>query len=270
MQSFLSFFKIESKKCKKFYLVILFIISLFIIAYIHNNNIAYIAMFSLFSVALISFALGRLNIKNIQLELLHHPDIFANEKFLYKAQLSGKGYGIFLREKKYNLDGKLLIDLEYSFAKRGIHTIESETLFSFYPLALVKFIKRVSLNKEILVYPELKGKSLEEALLSGNSFIGYKDEFEGIKPYSSSDNITDIHWPSVAKGEIASKKFSYISEEESLCFDLSLLGGSLEERISQIALWSVEAQKKGYKYKVRIAQKELKDLDEILTTLALY
>jgi uncharacterized protein (DUF58 family) len=270
MQSFSNFFNLKLKPLKSFWFAILLIILLFVVAYVHNNNVAYIVMFFLFSVILIAIYLGARNIKNMNLELLYEPKVFANRAFKYKAKLCSCGYAIYVQDKRHNINGEKLIDLEYKFNKRGFHKIDSKEIYSYYPLGLIKYIKRVILDKEVLVFPELKGKSLEKSFFSSNSINGYINDFEGLKNYSQSDNISDIHWPSVAKGEMASKKFSYNSESDTLVFDYNLISGDKESKLSQLALWSVEAESMGYKYIVKIDRKVLKDIDEILKTLALY
>ena len=270
MKSFSNFFNLKFKPLKSFWFIFLVILLLFITAYIHNNNVAYIVMFFIFSVISIAIYLGSRNIKNINLELLYKPKVFANTPFKYKAKVSSCGYAIYIQNIMHNINGEKLVDLEYMFNKRGVNKIAFEEIYSYYPLGLIKYIKRVILNKEVLVYPELKGESLEKSFFSSNSINGYIDDFEGLKQYSQSDNISDIHWPSVAKGEMASKKFSYISESDTLIFDYNLLKGDKESKLSQIALWSVEANNMGYRYIVKIDGKILKDLDEILKKLALY
>jgi len=270
MQNFLNYFNINLKPTKAFWFVVFIIFLLFMVAYIHNNNVAYIAIFFLFSIVAIAVYLGGRNIKNINLELLYEPKIFANTPFKYKAKLCNCGYAIYVQDKMHNINGQELIDLRYKFNKRGIHKIYSKEIYSYYPLGLIKYIKRVILDKELLVFPELKGKSLEKSFFSSNSINGYINDFEGLKNYSQSDSLSDIHWPSVAKGEIASKKFSYNSESDTLVFDYNLLSGDKESKLSQIALWSVEAENMGYKYIVKIDGKVLKDIDEILKKLALY
>jgi len=242
-------FALSSKPTKYFYILIGAIIILFIMAYTHNNNIAYIVMFFIFSISLSSLIIGRINILKSQIEIKKNR-IFANQP----TKIS-----IFVKKGKF-----INFNSTYTFPKRG-YNILTIKLSSNYPLNLAIFYKEI--KKEILVYPELKGVSLK------NGFIKTENiDFDGLKNYNY-DDIKFIHWASFAKGDLQVKKFSGDSENiQSLVFDINKLQGDKETKISQLALWCYEAYQKNLKFTLILDKKieSKKGFDEIFKRLALY
>jgi len=264
------FYKIKVKNSKKFYYIILFIIVLFMASYMHNNNISYIVMFFLFSISFVSLIKGRMNLKNISLKLIYYEPPFANRKFKTKIEVKGKGYDIHIEDKitiPY-LKGKEIVELQFFSPKRGYFKIEKIEVYSYYPLGIAKFYREFYFNKQIIIHPEPKGKSLENYFFQ--SLSGSKDDFDGLKRYEKGDSLASIHWPSFAKGEELSKKFINLNESKELLFDYNKIEGDKESRLSQITLWILEAEKKGYKYKVILDREIEGNRDEILKQLALF
>ncbi|EDM24303.1 DUF58 domain-containing protein [Caminibacter mediatlanticus] len=268
------FFDIRIKKSKYFYLLLVYIFFLFSAAYVHNNNIAYIVLFFTISFLFINLFLGRKNIKNIKLIPLSYERAFANTPFKYKFLLQGEGFDIHIHNKVIPiLEKKEVIDLEYKFKKRGEFEIKDEIIYSFYPLRIIKFLKKVPINKKIIVYPQIKGKSLDDTFFKSKDLLGQRDDFEGLKSYEIGDSLSLIHWGSFAKGEMASKKFSFLNESKNLIFDIDNIDGDLEFKLSQLTKWVIEAYKKGYNFKVKLKNIYLDSkvgIDEILKKLALY
>ncbi|WP_457560268.1 DUF58 domain-containing protein [Caminibacter sp.] len=241
-----NFFKVKVRKKANFYLLLFFIVIFFIGGYVHNNNISFIVMFFLFSVGILSFVFGRRALLNTKVSLLK-CECFAKTPCVCKILI------------QYPFK-KEMFEIKKEFDKRGYNTF-SFMIKSSFPFDLVEFSKKVDFK--VLIYPKIKGKGLEE-FLKGNEL----SEFEDLKRYEG-EGISKIHWPSVAKGEIMSKKFANEESEKELVFDINKINAPKEEKISQITKWVVEAKKNKLPFKV-ILDKEYRDYDEILKKLALY
>ncbi len=240
---------IKVKKTKNFYLIILLMVLFFIMGYVHNNNLAYITLFFIFSFSLIGMILGRVNIKKAFYSL---PDIriFAGDKVV----LPFKKEGDFFAE----------IENEVIFEKRGINKKEF-LIKSSYPFKLAVFYKKIPVK--VLVYPALKGESLKTA------FFGKEEnDFEGLKQYNYED-MKYIHWPSLAKEDLQVKVFGGKKKGRELVFDYSKIPGNKEDKISQLAKWAYEAYEMGEEFKIILPDMEINSkegFDEVFKKLALY
>ncbi len=258
-----SFKKYFSKKC---YLLLIAIFLLLFLGYFHSNNIAYILGFFLISF-LVAFAiLGCINIKRVDFELFFPKRVFANSPFDLSLKFKNRVYDIYIYDKHFSI-AQNIIHLPFLIKKRGYFDLKELEVVSFFPFCN-KFIKKIAVNKRVIVYPEIKGESLKE-FISKNIAKG-SDDFEGLKNYEG-ESINLIHWASVAKGEIFAKKFNSYVKDKELIFDYSLIKGDKEFKLSQLTKWIIEAEKLGLKYKVVLNNKILDgDSDEILKKLALY
>jgi len=248
MKQIKKFYHISNKPTKYFFILVGAIFLLFIIAFTHNNNIAYIVMFFLFSISLNSLIMGRINILKAKVEI-KPTKIFANTPTKIPIFTTGED---------------IHFNSIYTFHKRGYNDLKIK-IYSSYPLYLATFSKIVI--KKVLVYPELKGVSLQKGFIKTENI-----DFDGLKNYNY-DDIKFIHWPSFAKGEMQVKKFSGDSEAiNHLIFDINKIPGDKEDKISQLALWCYEAFEKNLKFTLILDEKieSKKGFDEIFKRLALY
>ena len=246
------FYDIKVKKSRYFYIGLAVIFLLFIAGYVHNNNIAYIVMFFIFSFMFVSFFIGFKNIKNAKAEV-SFKRIFAKQK---------THIPVIIKDAKFV---KVPV-FEVEFKKRGYNSLPTIFIESDYPLFLYKFYRKIFFKNKVLVYPALKGESLKNA-------FGIREDidFEGLKPYDF-EEAKYIYWPSVAKGDIQAKKFSSLSDK-SLKFYYEKILGDKEDKISQLALWAKEAYDAGYEFEIIFPDKKISSkegFDEVFKKLALY
>jgi len=236
---------IKVKKTSRFYFALALIALFFVAGFVHNNNIAYIVMFFLFSILLVSMIMGRAKIK--------------------KAKVNFADLRVFANEEKepvyFSDDFAVLKPRTVRFDKRGRNEAEFE-LYTYYPLGVAKFSKKI--KKVFLVYPQLKGKSFKEA-------FGGNEDFETLKEYEG-EGLKYVHWASVAKGEIKAKKFSG-GENQKTVFDYNEIPGDKETKISQLALWAFEAYNKNVEFQIVLPGEKIdskEGFDEVFKKLALY
>lgn len=267
------------------YLLIFIFIALFMQAYIHNYNIVYLALFFTFAFSISSYAFGRSNIRALEVELLSLQRVFANKTSRYTLSLSSSKQDLYdisctsLEEKQHckvvRSDKPEVLTFSHKYARRGQMKLKSVQCESGFPLPHQTFYKVFDIERAFVVYPEPKGESIDEFIAKNNALYGDKDDFEGIKGYENSDRLSQVYWQSLAKGEtLMSKLFSYINEATVLHFDFLSCGRDDEQRLSQLALWVVQCEQRGYAYSIAIGQKRLDSKkmssDEILTYLGQY
>ena len=265
--------------------VVILIFGLFFEAYMHNFNLVYILLFFVFSFALIASPLGIMNFSGIELRLERTDRLFAKESsMVYFSLYANKTSDSFAlsfgcNESKTFLSAlsagqKQILSIPLTPKSRGSFEIQNCSLESLFPLGTIRFVWKFPEKFHALVYPQPKGISLEAFLRRQQSSFGEENDFEGITVHSGVIHLSKIHWPSVAKGITAIKKFAYEVPLEHLFFDFSAAGKNDEERLSQLTLWVLDCEKQALPFKIQMPGEVLdskrSSIDEILGKLAAY
>jgi uncharacterized protein (DUF58 family) len=286
-KTYISILKSVKNRPTKYFLYLVFIIiSLFVQAYMHNYNIVYIMMFFLVGVAGASSLYGIANISNIKIKLLSRERFFASTPASYTLSIindsTSSVYDITLKSeeatnhiKVIKAQERALLKFTTAFYKRGRAKLPNTTLSSLFPLPHERKYKEIHMQESLFVYAQPKGTSLFSIYNKDNSLNGEMDEFDGIRDFIQGENISYIHWPSLAKDEkLKSKTFLYEDEQKTLHFSYNKLTGESEDRLSQLTLWVLECEKHHLQFTLEINAKLLdskeQSIDEILTTIASY
>jgi len=153
---------------------------------------------------------------------------------------------------------------------------------TYFPLGLLRAWTWVDINARALVYPRpIFG---DTPLLASNASrddgvlidpLG-SDDFVDIREYVAGDPIKNILWRSFARtDELVVKRYaSYV--EPRLWFDFSQLPGEVEEKLSRITGWAIEATRGEREFGVKLPSSDIAPglgqahLDHVLKELALY
>ncbi len=250
-------------------------------AYMHNYNIVYIVLFFVFAVAGSSCLLGRLNIYKLQLKPLPVADVFAGRSFDLSIAIvneaASDSYALYLQDRpidRVEAKGERVVTVPKRFASRGRHAVGKLRLTSYFPFGHIRFYKEFHPKEKLIVYPRPKGKSLQKSFQSRLQRFGQLDSFDRLRSYDPADQLSHIHWPSVAKGQLQSKKFHYSMENRRLEFDFYRAGQGTEQRLSQLTLWVLQAYEHDIDFVLRLPKETLYkkrgQKDAILEKLALY
>ena len=258
------------------------IVGLFLLAYMYNHNIVFLMMFAAFSLAMGASFIGRRNLYDLELKLATQPRLFAHEPLQIPFELINPAnyerYAVYIAQEAIE-SGRVTIKansservyLEYKELTRGEYSFESLMIHSFFPFGHELFHTKRSVDESVLVYPQAKGKKLEEHFFNANSLSGERDDFDHLRTYDAKDSMSVIYWPSVAKGEMLSKEFIYEKESHFFALEYEKAGSNHEERLSQLCLWVLECEAKEAPFSVKIDDKVLdskRGIDVILATLA--
>ena len=73
------------------------------------------------------------------------------------------------------------------------------------------------------------------------------DDFYGLQEYQSGDSIKHIHWKAFAKGlGVFSKQYGGEQSSEEIWLDYDYAPGhNIEERLSQLCRWVIDAEQAG-------------------------
>ncbi len=149
--------------------------------------------------------------------------------------------------------------LRFPADRRGEHAVGMLSVGSVYPLGFLRATRQVPGSQRYLVYPEPAGDTtLPMANEMGapalaRSDFGEGDEFAGVRAYVPGESQRHIDWKAVARGQpMMTKQFATESHGRLfLDFD-AIPARDAEARLSQLALWIIEAERARRPYGLRL------------------
>ena len=266
-------------------LVVVLLFGLFLEAYMHNFNLVYITLFFVFAIAFAAGPIGLLNIGLLYPQYLRSSRLFAQRagEIFYSIdnRYTHSAWAItFVCDgHSYPLDPlpphqSTTIKLPITPLERGYFTLRGCSLETLFPLSSARLVLRIEESVELLIYPEPKGRPLGSFIQEHLHPFGEERDFEGLSPYSGSESLSRIHWPSIAKGEPSIKTFERYNHHDILIFRFEEAGEGNEERLSQLCLWVLECEATHRPFILEMPHRRLdstkEDIDAILRSLALY
>ncbi len=243
---------------------VLLIVLLLLIAFVYNNNLAYMLAFLLASVFFVT--------------ILHSYQALAGlvvQKGRCKAVFAGEaaGFDIHINNPTDVERRQILIKLQdtqsltlaaqstasvtlYSITQnRGWHPAGTVTLSSTYPLGLFRAWSPIRFDLKALVYPKpAPHETPFPQTPSAEAKQGFSrksgDDYYGLQEYQSGDSIKHIHWKAFAKGlGVFSKQYAGENSSDEILLDYNLAPGhNIEERLSQLCRWVIDAEQAGIRY----------------------
>ncbi len=242
---------------------VLLIMLLLLIAFVYNNNLAYLLAFLLASIFFVTILHSYQALAGLVLQKGRSKAVFAGEAAGFTIHLNNPT-ALERPHLQITLQDTLSLTLQaqsvaqltlYSITqKRGWHSAGTVTLFSTYPLGLFRAWSPLRFNLQALVYPKpallelpfpLSSSSQAEQGFSRNS----GDDFYGLQEYQSGDSIKHIHWKAFAKGlGLLSKQYGGEYSAEIYLDYEQAPGQDSEQRLSQLCRWVVDAEQAGITY----------------------
>jgi uncharacterized protein (DUF58 family) len=149
--------------------------------------------------------------------------------------------------------------LRFSAPRRGEHEISSIRLASSYPLGFLQASRRVAARQRYLVYPKPAGNPKLPSQPSHVRRPGPEtsqtegDDFAGVRPYVPGESQRHIDWKAVARGQAMMTKQFAAETEGMLYLDFAAMPArDTEQRLSQLALWVIEAERARRRYGLRL------------------
>jgi len=241
----------------------LLIALLFFIAFVYNNNLVYLLTFLLASVFFITTVHSFKSLSGLIIHQGHGKPVFAGETAAFPIHIDNRTSS---SRQQIKIEGQsetalflppnsqIQTFVYRTTSRRGWCEAGTITIYSTFPLGLFRAWSPLRFNLKVLVYPKpaaidlpfpqaSPGMNLEGASHKGS------DDFYGLKNYETGDSIRHIHWKAYAKGHgVFIKQYGGDNNGE-VWLDLdSTPGYDVEERLSQLCRWLLDADRAGLSY----------------------
>jgi len=243
-----------------------------------NNAAVYLLFFALAAVFLVSIPHTLINLTGVTVTLESVQPAFVGQEVSLPVEIMNDSratsHGIELalsgsnRERQridyIPADKAARITLRFAVQQRGEHKVDTLCLTSAYPLGFIRVLKSFTSSQSYFVYPKPAGDVQLPASFERRgdnralTEFGEGDDFSGVRAYVPGESQRHIDWKAVARGQpLMTKQFA--TEVEGVVYlDFSALhSADVEEKLSQLALWVIEAERAQRPYGLRLPGTEI-------------
>ena len=245
----------------------------------YENNLVYFILYLVAGLSAVSMFHTWRNLASIEVEHLRVKPAFAGEEIEVEIHLRNNG-----RRASYNLSFAWLegrrrrplrsrrganlragdarvVSAFLPASARGRYFLEKVVVRSAYPFGLFLAQLRVPAEAAYHVYPAPRGRT-ELPDLTTTSAEGPPrapgDEFSGVRAYLPGDSLRHIDWKAYARGRpLVVKQFTGGDGKELWLEARALPRLSLEDRLSQLTLWALEAEEGRVAYGLKLGNTHL-------------
>ncbi len=267
------------------------ILLLLLIAFVYANNLVYLLAFLLSGVLVVTMLHSFKSLAGLMLQKGQSTPVFAGEDAVFNLHISNPGnFGraaidIVLEQPltvTLPSQSKITVRLYAKTRNRGWHRPGKVTVSSLYPLGLFRAWAPVQFDFKVLVYPKPAEQSLpfpDAAAVNGEPGGGGRggEDFYGVREYQPGDAIKHIHWKALAKRQgVFSKQYGSERADELWLDYAQIQGNGVEERLSRLCRWVINAEQAGLRYGLRLPELVLapssgsEHYRKCLTALALF
>jgi uncharacterized protein (DUF58 family) len=243
-----------------------------------NNAANYLLFFCTIGVFLVSIPHTLLNLSGLRVNVESVKPAFAGQEVAVPIELANASrrprHGCVVSVPGTDDVGELVeevpageaarVTLRFTAAARGEYEIAQVQLRSSYPLGFLAASRRLKTQQRYVVYPAPEGDAeLPRGARSNRgaraeSLISEGDDYAGTRAYVPGESQRHIDWKAVARGQpLMTKQFTAdVDDVLRLDFDAIAANGT-EQRLSQLALWVIEAERAHRQYALGLPGTEL-------------
>jgi uncharacterized protein (DUF58 family) len=238
-----------------------------------NSAVIYLLVFLLASVVLVSIPHTLINLVDVTVRVESAKPTFAGDEVCLPVEIMNSsramrhGIEVILPDKDKTRarvdciprESAARLSLRFPARHRGEHRIDTLNLTSCYPLGFVRASRRFTSNLTYLIYPKPAGdphlpanrSRFADSLVPQR--IGLGDDFAGVRDYVQGESQRHIDWKAVARGQALMTKQFAAEINHAVYLDFFELGFSdVEEKLSQLTLWAIEAERNRRPYGLRL------------------
>lgn len=237
-----------------------------------NNTASYLLLFVTLSVFAVSIPQTLLNVTRLQVSAEAIKPTFAGQEAAVSIEIANRS-----RQSRRscvlslpNVDAApetvdeiapqraARVTLRFPAEARGQHELSRIELRSMYPLGFFAARRAFAIRQSYVVYPAPSGDpKLPTAPRKARSHVealtGEGDDYAGVRAYVPGESQRHIDWKAVARGQpLMTKQFTAESGDAVRLDFAATTGRDVEEKLSQLALWIIEAERARRRYELRL------------------
>lgn len=236
----------------------------------YSLSLGYALTFLLGSMALVSILHAFRNLLHLSVRAGKAAAVYAGQTALFPVHLDNPG-GLLRQVVGLSHDGQppefvdvpagasAVLRLAMPEARRGRLRAGKFSLFTRFPLGLFHAWSVLRLEMECIVYPRPDNSNaplpvaVQVAGQGGSGFGLGNEDFAGLRPYHPGDSLRHVAWKAAARGQgLLTKQFSGQARPELWLDWETLPGMGIEERLSRLSRWVLEADAAGMHYGLRL------------------
>ena len=276
----------------------LLLVLLLVTAINYQNSLIFALVFWLFSVVMSAMIFSFRNLSGLIIKTSHRINGFVGDKVEVPVRLKSskreyQGLQVFWSQHSEGLTEvsqvavmkgeEKEIMISYQLNQRGYLITPRLGLKSYYPFGLYKCWTWLLLKTPGIVFPKpiytpfIAGIGEGEDMPSDANLLVGNDEFLGFRRYQLGDSLKHIAWKYLAKGKgLLSKEYDNQQLSMQWLDWYNLQGMSVENRLSHLCGWVLQAEQEGRAYGLRLPTMNIqpgygdKHRVECLTQLAIY
>lgn len=241
----------------------------------YQLNLGYLLTFLLAGSAIVSIQVSHGTLRGLSLSLQAPEARFAGGRTPLRITLNNSRktprYGIGLSRpgsghwvwSDVPAQGSSTLELLLPSGQRGRHPMPTLTAETRFPLGIFRVWTLWRPAAQLLTYPQPEtnppplpaGEPRSTGTAERRAPSG---EFDGVRPYRRGDPLKVIVWKKAAKTDELVSRDSQQSQAVELWLDLVLTGGgALEQRLSRLCAWVLEAEEAELDYGLRLPSLEV-------------
>ena len=237
-----------------------------------GNGAAYLLFFLLLGVVLVSIPQAFGNLRVLKITAGSVKPVFAGQEIILPLEIMNPSrrarHAISVSLPGMGGDTEVVDEIapgkaawsavHFPASKRGLREITEASLSSAWPVGAFNVRCRMPLNQGCLVYPKPAGnpdfpRSLSVPAQHAELAPLEGDDFAGVRSYMAGESQRHVDWKAVARGQPMMTKQFASESGGALHFDFSALPmRDTEARLSQLALWVIEAERARRRYSLRL------------------
>jgi len=254
----------------------------------YSNNLVYAVLYLIGALSFISIFHTWRNLASLRIEHIRIQPAFAGEEVRMEIYLRNPSrhtiYGLFFarlgeeagltrrptqlrahegRGVRIAAEDSCCAEVVFPSARRGMYRFETLQVRTAFPFGLFWASFRVPVDAAYYIYPQAKGKDDWPELHPGGeqgSPVSQKpgDDFSGVRAYMPGESLRHVDWKAFARGRpLSIKQFTGGSGDELWLDAAEMSRLPLEARLSQLALWIVNAEKAEIPYALKLGRTTL-------------
>lgn len=235
----------------------------------YNNNLSFGLTFLLVGLGLVSMHSCQRNLVGLELAFAGVEPVFAGDVARFRIALNNRSrsarYQIWLTVDDANTEAvdlepgeSQVLELPIPTTERGRIAVPRFGVRTHYPFELFRAWAWLHMDLHGLVFPAIATAAPEPP--PSVSALGHRqhdargeEDFAGLRRFHRGDSPRNVAWKAYARsGQLLAKKFSG-ADTSSQWFDFDDLEGlEIEQRLSILTRWVVDADRRGEDYGLRL------------------